>query len=387
MMNAENFSKNLKKYRQMRGISQNNLAKVLYVSAQSVSKWEKGTSFPDISNLCAIANALEITCDKLFENESPDDNNKYFIGIDGGGTKTEMVLFRHDGEILHRLVTSGSNPNVIGMDECCKVICDGIGELLSHGVSVCGVFAGIAGSGVGDNARLIEVFIKAKFPAMTVKVCSDSANVISSVRGCTDGVGVIWGTGFTVCVYKGETSRRFAGWGYLFEELGSGFAIGKAVLKHCLECNDSMKERTLLCDMAEKALGGKIGDRLGHIYTKDKDYVASFARTAFEAYRKGDETAKKIVSESIEWMANIIVHAIEVTNCPKTVVISGGLTANADILHDVIGKCIPGDVKIIIPDMPQIYGACLMCLKECKMSSCATEEFEEKFKADYLRRI
>lgn len=385
MKSAESFSENLKKYRTMKSLSQAELAKLLYISPQSVSKWEKGSSFPDISNLCALADALGISCDSLFETSDNPYNAKYFVGIDGGGTKTEAVLFTTEGNILKRIVRQGCNPNVIGMDECLKLLGEITDEMKSFGVKISGLFAGIAGSGVGDNAKKISAYLKTNHCSCPLSVCSDSSNVISSVRGCLEGISVIWGTGFTVTVHKDSSARRFAGWGYLFDEYASGYAIGRAVLMHCLKCHDLIEERCLLTEMAEQKLGGEINDRLSYIYSMGKDYIASFARTAFDAYEKGDKTSEKIICESIVYLADTVNHAMKQTNCEKNVVISGGLTAHSEILNKILNEKLAPDVKVMIPELPQIYGACLSCLNECGMEQYATEKFEENFKNDYFR--
>ena len=57
----------IKKLRLKKGLSQSELAEVLHVSAQAVSKWESNTSYPDISQLPAIASYFGITIDELFE--------------------------------------------------------------------------------------------------------------------------------------------------------------------------------------------------------------------------------------------------------------------------------------------------------------------------------
>ena len=48
MFNIEQLSQNIKKFRTAKSLSQMELAAVLGVSAQSVSKWECGISVPDI---------------------------------------------------------------------------------------------------------------------------------------------------------------------------------------------------------------------------------------------------------------------------------------------------------------------------------------------------
>lgn len=383
---AEVFSKNLKKYRTLKGLSQAELAKILNVSPQSISKWETGKALADVLNLCALAYALGVSTDiLLFEGRDASQGLKHFVAIDGGATKTEAVLFTTEGNIIKRIVRQGCNPNVIGMDECVKLLGEVTDEMKSTGYRINGLFAGIAGSGVGDNAKVICDYLKKNHCSFPVSVCSDSSNVISSVRGCLDGISVIWGTGFTVTVHKEESIRRFAGWGYLFDEYASGYAIGRAVLMHCLKCYDLIEKRCLLTDMAEEKLGGEINDKLSYIYSMGKDYIASFARIAFDAYKKGDKTAQKIVRESIIYLADTVNHALKETNCEKNVVISGGLTAYSEILNKILNEKLISGVKVMIPELPQIYGACLSCLNLCKMSDCATEEFEENFKKDYYR--
>ncbi|MDR0916172.1 MAG: helix-turn-helix domain-containing protein [Oscillospiraceae bacterium] len=59
------ISENLKKLRRGRDLTQEGLADILGVSAQSISKWERGDNFPDITLLPGIANFFDVTVDDL----------------------------------------------------------------------------------------------------------------------------------------------------------------------------------------------------------------------------------------------------------------------------------------------------------------------------------
>ena len=59
------LGENLKKYRTKHELTQEQLANVLGVSAQAVSRWENGTTYPDITLLPTIASYFEITLDEL----------------------------------------------------------------------------------------------------------------------------------------------------------------------------------------------------------------------------------------------------------------------------------------------------------------------------------
>ena len=56
---------NLKKYRIMKNLTQEDVAEYLGITAQSVSKWERGESYPDITFLSALANIFETSVDLL----------------------------------------------------------------------------------------------------------------------------------------------------------------------------------------------------------------------------------------------------------------------------------------------------------------------------------
>ncbi|MDE6441417.1 MAG: helix-turn-helix domain-containing protein [Clostridia bacterium] len=61
------FGDNLKKYRTEKGFSQSELAEKLYVSRQCVSKWEKGTTQPDLETLIQISELLGVSTDTLIK--------------------------------------------------------------------------------------------------------------------------------------------------------------------------------------------------------------------------------------------------------------------------------------------------------------------------------
>jgi len=60
------IGQNIKKYRKEKGYTQRELADLIGVSVQSVSKWETDTGAPDISQVVPLASALDISTDALF---------------------------------------------------------------------------------------------------------------------------------------------------------------------------------------------------------------------------------------------------------------------------------------------------------------------------------
>ncbi|MBQ8432102.1 MAG: helix-turn-helix transcriptional regulator [Clostridia bacterium] len=76
----------IKQYRKERDITQDALATVLGVSPQSISKWERGDGYPDITLLPSIANYFEVTVDDLIGNDRisvEEDVQKNYFGMEG----------------------------------------------------------------------------------------------------------------------------------------------------------------------------------------------------------------------------------------------------------------------------------------------------------------
>lgn len=62
-------SENIRRLRKEKGITQEALAEILHISPQSISKWERGDAYPDISMLSPLANYFGVTIDSLLGND------------------------------------------------------------------------------------------------------------------------------------------------------------------------------------------------------------------------------------------------------------------------------------------------------------------------------
>ena len=67
------FSENLKQIRKEHHLSQEELAELLDVSRQAVSKWEQGQGYPEVEKLLLLSRKLNISLDALMSNEAGSD--------------------------------------------------------------------------------------------------------------------------------------------------------------------------------------------------------------------------------------------------------------------------------------------------------------------------
>lgn len=62
---------NFKKYRELQGLTQKEVAILLKVSVQAVSYWENGTRMPSYENLVQMADIYHVTTDELLGRTDP----------------------------------------------------------------------------------------------------------------------------------------------------------------------------------------------------------------------------------------------------------------------------------------------------------------------------
>ncbi len=360
-MKNDVLSKNIRIYRKRNGLTQAALAAALYITPQTVSKWESGISEPDAEKLCELADAFEVSLDVLVRSQE-HDAKKAFIAIDGGGTKTYFLLFREDGEVLDRLILCGSNPNAYGLEQTKAVLCEGI-DRLSRSAEIVGIFAGISGASAGNNRHELNDFLKKRYPYVKSRVEGDIHNVIFGVRGASEHcIAAICGTGSVVYGYDGEALERYGGWGYLFDNAGSGFDIGRDAIRHALMAEEGECSESALSRAVSEKVGGRIFDNIGEIYAKGKDHIASFAPLVIDLAAKGDGDALAIVKRTVSRLAFLINRAAQTRRFGDLAVIAGGITARRDVIEPLLREEVDGNLKIVFADRAPIVGAAVKCV-------------------------
>lgn len=66
---------NIQQLRKAAGLSQEQLADMIGVSRQAVSKWETGQSLPDVDKLLLLCEAFQVSADELIGTRSPDSES------------------------------------------------------------------------------------------------------------------------------------------------------------------------------------------------------------------------------------------------------------------------------------------------------------------------
>ena len=382
MFQQEFLAQNIRKYRLLHGLTQAALAKKLFVTAQNVSKWETGKSVPDLENLCMLSQILHISVDRLLGHRESAPQGRILAAIDGGGTKTEFVLFTEHGQILDRLCLHGSNVNTVGLENAKAVLTDGMEQLMSVCADINAIYAGIAGCGNQENRQALQRHLKAMFPGIPCSVNSDVLNVIYSAPVADRCIAVICGTGSVVYAKTPAQLQRVGGWGPLWESGCSGYDFGRDALLAALKARDKLTQETALLPLVENMLGGNVWDRINDIYKLPREEIAAYARLVFDAYQAEDATAAQIIEKNAAQLAHLINTAGQNYDCGTDVVIAGGLLSQKDVLLPYLQKHLDPKLNLIFNSLPQICGA---AVGSCMLTGAATAEFKETFYNNYLK--
>ena len=374
---ANVLAKNLKKYRIAKNITQQSLADSLRVSPQSVSKWECGQAVPEIGKLCTLAQILDVTLEMLVYNHPT--YGRVLVGVDGGSTKTEFILFREDGTLLKRTVLPGANPNLHGLENSLSIFQQGLDSLLETGMELAGLYVGCAGFFSGGYGEKALKTLQKKYPRTQIGCGSDVMNIVACGSNSRRCIAAICGTGSVIYANANRDVHRLGGASYLLDKQGSGFDIGRDVLRTALLERDGVGEKSLITAMVEEKLGSTVWDSIHEIYKEGPAYIASFAPIAFAAYEQGDKVAEKLLKEHAGYFADMIQAAAKMYDCGRTVVLSGSIFSKVPAFLRLLKEKVTMDLSFEVPEVPPVYGACVLACELCGIDPVKAEEFVRQY--------
>jgi N-acetylglucosamine kinase-like BadF-type ATPase len=167
-----------------------------------------------------------------------------------------------------------------------------------------------------------------------------------------------------VFVKTESETRGFGGGGYLLDEGGSGFDLGREAMRAVLYAEQGLGEKTLLSDLVNEKLGARLLLCITELYAGAPRSISSLAPLVFSAVRAGAAVAERIVKKSFEALADCIALARDITGAGDTLVFSGGLLNASELWMPHLLARLPYRPSVVIPRLPQIYGACRLALKE-----------------------
>jgi N-acetylglucosamine kinase-like BadF-type ATPase len=179
----------------------------------------------------------------------------YYLGIDGGGTKTRCVL-TEETTVLAKSMTGGSNLVRLGEAQVREALHTAVRQVcVATKISpdqIGAICVGVAGAARPEIAAKIRSIVAELIPgnasgnAPNVEVVGDAVITLEAAFGTGPGVIAIAGTGSIV--YGRDAAGRTAragGWGFAVSDEGSGHWIGRRAISAILSAHDQGLETAL----------------------------------------------------------------------------------------------------------------------------------------------
>ena len=267
--------------------------------------------------------------------------NKYFIGIDGGATKTVGVLFDQDGNTLSSHVDLGSNL-AIDEEKSTNLIVNLINTLVEKSkIKIDDIFSigiGLAGaSNERGRERLFGLLDNLNLSEKTI-ITNDVEAVYDYIWKEKDGGMLVnVGTGVICIGKKNNVFVKVAGNGHEEGDVGSGYWIGREALLE-LSYNDSNVESKDSKELLQRACSlynvSSYEDILNDINSNDSaiPLIASFAKEVIAIAEKGDnQLAIRLIQHATRVVSDYIVELRDILGYGNQDIIIAG---NGSILKN-----------------------------------------------------
>jgi N-acetylglucosamine kinase-like BadF-type ATPase len=303
----------------------------------------------------------------------------YVCGADAGGTKTACVVASRDGEILARTVGRGvafHGPTVrAGMlDGLTAAVVDACLQAEVDPLRLNQLVVGLAG--VDDRHHELEAAraLRAWLPATAIEVVNDASVALEATVVERPAMILMAGTG---SIAYGESTdgaaARVGGWGHVFGDEGSAYAIAVAGLRAVLREVDGRGAATLLTPAATRHFSleepaGVVS--LTEVVSADPAVGASYAREVFAAWAAGDEVAADIIhraADTLTEMSLALLHQLRVRpTVPVPVALAGTVLLKQPEYASLVAEGISSQAPnaVVSPaDGTPVLGAALRALR------------------------
>ena len=258
------------------------------------------------------------------------------IGVDGGGSKTRVMVGTAEGEVLVTLdgpksaVTPGfaaRSADVIG-----DLVTRALAEIAQPGAVLPRVlYCGVAGTGRDEERKALHAALDAKELAEEVIIDSDGLIAMYDALDDRAGILLVVGTG-SVAYGRSPAGEivRCGGWGPVIGDEGSGGWIGRRALGIVAASSDGREPPTaLLFPILAATQCEDIQDLIPWAATADARAFASLAPVVFSTATAGDPRANALVTLAAE---ELVLHVRALARqlftderAAVTVALSGGL--------------------------------------------------------------
>lgn len=259
--------------------------------------------------------------------------NKIFLTIDSGGTKTQLTLYNADGTLIKSHAVQGfgkatdSDNELIAFSQALQDFCQGYA-----------VFSVVCNLG-GKNKREFALSLEKTFPLADIQLFRESEGKIGLTLCSMYSAQMVLmaGTGSIAIAPVKDKTVVCGGWGANISDKGSGYQVGLEAVQFALEELDGVKPLSMLT----KAITGvetspslltaeeycEFRDRVrANMSPLDRAHIASFSKIVYECATQGDRQALSLYEKVGSDLADMLLAVALKTNvAPVNIVVTGGM--------------------------------------------------------------
>lgn len=265
----------------------------------------------------------------------------YFAGIDGGGSKTVVVVVDDQGCERSRVRTTSTNQAAIGTEAAIATLRAAMQDAAAAaGASLpfARAWFGLSGFDRAEDRARMEPSLRQL--ARSLAMTNDARLVLAGLPGSI-GIALIAGTG-SIALGRGADGRfaRTSGWGHLMGDEGSGYDIGQRALRAAARAADGRGQPTLLLD---RILGDWRLSAPEDLFTSvygdpDKARLARLANLVIACAGEGDVVARAIIDDAADELALAVRTVAARLHLPSPVdlALGGGLLAHETTFRELV---------------------------------------------------
>lgn len=298
----------------------------------------------------------EISANKKKRRALKKSQNLY-LGVDGGGTKTQIVLLDEEKLTVAEGLAGASNPLRVGIEAAVLNVAAAVNNACDAGGKnrgdIVAATLGLAGVRREDLRQRVRESFNRNFGLKKVEVRTDAEIALYGATLGKAGLVVIAGTG-SICAGQNDQGKRAAagGWGPIAGDEGGGAGIARRALQAIAKASDGRGKPTKLSEAAiEYFRAGRLEDLSVAIYAPqiDNARIAGFARLVIEAARAGDEIAVEILREAageLALAANTVIRELKLERKKFPIARVGGIFRGG---NDLITRPFMEKVQTVAP--------------------------------------
>lgn len=245
-----------------------------------------------------------------------NDQGAFFLGVDGGGSKTAYCVLNNDGRTMAYERGAACHYMSSGVTAAERALSDGIAAVCrSAGITtndLAFTVLGLPGYGeVADDTATLDAMPARILGHDRYRCVNDMVCGWAGSLGAVDGINIIAGTGSLAYGEYGGHQARCGGWGWRFGDEGSAYWIGSHGLNLFTRMSDGRQPHSALYDLffeqLELADASEVIARFLH-GSSARQRIAELAVIVLQAAEAGDTAAVAVIEQAARELT-LIVHA------------------------------------------------------------------------------